>query len=109
MLKVLLFFIMSCFLFAHPLTIYTENNPPWNYKDENRLVGISTKIVQLIQKDLNSKYDIKLIPWNRAYKKTLKNKNHVLFTTARIKQREDLFHWVGPIAVDKVYLFKQLQ
>ncbi|MGM0519987.1 MAG: substrate-binding periplasmic protein [Campylobacterota bacterium] len=106
MVKVLLFFLMGSFLYGHPLIIYTENNPPWNYKDGEELKGVATKIVKLIQKDVKNSSKIELIPWNRAYEETLKKKNHALFITARIKQREDLFYWVGPIITDEVYLYK---
>lgn len=97
---------MSSFVFAQSLNIYTENNPPWNYEEDGKIKGVITKVVQKIQEDIGNKDEIKLLPWNRAYQETLKKRNHVLFGTARIEQREDLFQWIGPIVVDRVYIFQ---
>ncbi len=91
---------------GHQLTIYTENHPPWNYQEGGNIVGITTKIVKLIQNDINNSDVIEIVPWNRAYKSALERKNHILYTTARTKQREELFFWIGPIVQDRVYLFK---
>jgi ABC-type amino acid transport substrate-binding protein len=40
---------------------------------------------------------IELLPWREGYQRTLDENNAVLFSTARLPQREQLFKWAGPI------------
>lgn len=40
---------------------------------------------------------IQLLPWTKGYERTLKENNTILFSTARLLQREHLFKWAGPI------------
>ena len=47
--------------------------------------------------DLNRSI-ILLLPWTEGYQRTLSENNTVLFTTARLPEREQLFKWVGPAA-----------
>jgi len=83
------------------LTILTENLPPLNYLDNGKLVGPSVEIVQEIQRRLSSKEKIQVYPWARAYKIALDEENVVLFGTTHTRQRQDLFKWVGPLAVKR--------
>lgn len=102
-----LLFLQS--LAAQSFTIYTEHNPPWNYIQNGEVKGISVEIFRKIQKEVNNNDPIWLVPWNRGYNETLNKPNHILFSTARITERENIFQWVGPIAVDKVYLYEHLK
>nr|WP_321446036.1 transporter substrate-binding domain-containing protein [uncultured Cohaesibacter sp.] len=81
------------------LSIMTEDYPPFNYGNGDRLEGICTEImVEMLSRagsNLNVK-DIRLFPWTRAYKLVLSEKNHALFSTTRTPSRERLFKWVGP-------------
>ena len=43
-------------------------------------------------------------PWVRGYELALSQPNTVLFSTTRTPARESSFHWVGPIAQDRVVL-----
>ncbi|MFP4333224.1 MAG: substrate-binding periplasmic protein [Campylobacterales bacterium] len=107
MMRAIMFFVfLSTILFATSLTIYTEENPPWNYKKDGKLQGVVTEVVKLIQKDIGNSDPIQLVPWTRGYKETLQKPNHILFATSRLPQREELFHWVGPVIVSESYLYK---
>jgi len=44
------------------------------------------------------------IPWTEGYQRTLDEKNTVLFLTARLPQREQLFKWAGQIVSIKYVL-----
>ena len=51
---------------------------------------------------------IELLPWTEGYQRTLDEKNTVLFSTARLPQRELLFKWAGPIGpIRNVLLVKK--
>jgi polar amino acid transport system substrate-binding protein len=44
-----------------------------------------------------SRSAIEFLPWTEGYQRAQKEKNTVLFSTARLPEREKLFKWVGPI------------
>jgi len=82
---------------AQELTIISEDNPPFNFIKDGVLTGSSTEVVREIMRRLNQTADIQVVPWARGYQLALTQPNVVLFSTARTKERENLFHWVGPI------------
>lgn len=76
----------------------TEEWKPFNFTSKEKdVVGFSVAIVEKIAKNLNTKISISIHPWSRAYYTALKNKDHAVFSMYRIKPREKLFKWVGPI------------
>lgn len=82
---------------AQELTIISEDNPPFNYLENGVFTGSSTEVVREITRRLNLPAEIKVFTWARAYQLALTQPNVVLFSTARTQERENLFHWVGPI------------
>jgi polar amino acid transport system substrate-binding protein len=88
-------------LLSAELTILTENLPPLNYLEDGVLVGPSVDIVKEIQKRVESREQIKVYPWARAYKMALEDENVVLFGMTHTKVREDIFKWVGPLATKR--------
>lgn len=97
-----IFLVSSVFSFD----IMTENYPPFNYKDKNgKITGITTDIVNEIMKNTGDEYQIKLMPWARAYKTIINKPNKVLFSMTRTPQREYLFKWVGPIAANSFVFY----
>lgn len=82
------------------LILMTESFPPFNFEADGRLQGISIDLIEKMLENINSKLrrkHIKLLPWARAYRNILENKNTVLFLMDRNKARENLFKWVGPV------------
>lgn len=92
-------FTSDYFAYSKPkLTIYTEEFPPFNYRDQEKITGGSTEIVEEIMKRANVDYSIKLLPWSRAYKLVQQDPNSLIYSISRRKDRENLFIWVGKIA-----------
>jgi polar amino acid transport system substrate-binding protein len=107
--KVLLILLSVVTVYATEANIemLTEHYPPYNMKVDGKLTGSSVELLDVMLKKMNSSQtikDVKLTNWSRAYNKTLKTKNSVLFTTTRTELREDLFKWVGPIQSAEVGL-----
>ncbi len=50
-------------------------------------------------------YEIKIMSWNRAIELAKQNQDTCVFSTAKIKEREDWFHWIGPIATGNWSIF----
>lgn len=103
---ILLVFITSL-IYADRLTLMTEVFPPFQYKENNKLTGISTNIVQEIQKRIHDTNKIKVYPWTRGIK-VLQNKNNTaIFSMLRTEDREDKYKWVGPLAKMELVFFKR--
>lgn len=104
-MKNFLFILLSIVtLTAHSsesLQLLTENSPPYNHVQDGKLVGPAVEIIKELQKRVGHEGTIEVLPWNRAYKKTLTTKNTALFLTARTPAREKLFKWIGPIISDQ--------
>lgn len=80
------------------LAYYTENYPPANFYEHNKLKGISVDTLNLMWAHLDAEpQDIEVVPWARGYRNALMRKNSVLFTMSRTEEREQSFKWVGPV------------
>lgn len=69
--------------------------------------GITVDLVTEILKrtgSAQSRKDIQLLPWARAYRSISKTENTLLFSMIRTPERESLFRWVGPLFMDTTYL-----
>lgn len=82
------------------LSFYTEEYPPINFTQDNKLTGLSVDLLVAVFKHLKvplTQKDIKVVPWARGYRAITQGPNAVLFAATRTKQREPLFKWAGPI------------
>jgi len=83
---------------ADTIKILTEEHPPLNMKDGDKITGTATDIVRELMKRANVTYTLDLVPWERGYETTLNQDNYALYSTTRTPAREPLFKWVGPLA-----------
>lgn len=86
--------------------VVTEEFPPYNYTQNNKLTGLSTEVVQAVFKELNINPEIRIYPWVRAYQTALNEPNTLIFSIGRNKKRENLFRWIGVISPAKSFLFR---
>ena len=97
--------VLLCTLFltlnAESFRVYTEYNPPFNYKNAaGKAEGSSVWLLQeLFLKTGQTITDgqINVVPWSHGYHEVLEHARTVLFSAARTQEREALFAWVGPI------------
>jgi len=73
--------------------------------ETGEVTGSATEIVRAIMKKVGTEYPIKVMPWARGYKLAQEGPNVALFSTTRTEQREDMFKWVGPLAIKKWVFF----
>lgn len=94
-----------------PLTLLTEDYPPYAWKDANGKVrGVSSEIISTLMRRADVEVlPLQILPWARALAITLRNDNTCIFTAARTKDREGLFQWVGPIATFDWVFFARRQ
>lgn len=83
--------------------IFTENYPPYNMfaADDKTIIGKSTAIVRQIFKDAKVDYTLTLAPWARSLKSAEIDQYSAVFSTARTPDREQKFHWIGPLIINK--------
>lgn len=88
--------------FAQELTILSEEDPPCTLLgSDNKPTGYGVELVTEIQRRLGGKVSpVQIQPWARVYATVQKKPNVVAFTMSRTKEREQMFHWVGPVLED---------
>lgn len=92
-------------VFAAPVTIVTEDYPPFNMQKDNNTVGISTDILRGALQKAGIDYKISMFPWARAYDMAMNDANTCVYSTTRTEEREGLFKWVGPLVRNDWVLF----
>ncbi|WP_189376485.1 substrate-binding periplasmic protein [Thalassotalea profundi] len=91
-------FSLSGMANAQEITAYTELLTPYQILDEdNKLTGFSTAVVKTLANKVNDTVNFELLPWERAYRGVKENKNTLIFSLYRSKQREKHFKWVGKL------------
>lgn len=88
------------------ITVVADSYPPYNYIEDDRVTGASTEVVRAVLKVAGVNADIMIMPWARAYRTALNEKNVLIFTITRSENREDLFKWVGPVSEYNAVLFR---
>ncbi len=104
---VILFLIFPCLAAAQPLTIISDPYPPLGYVDKDgEIVGFTVDIIRLLLKRTGIEGKFVMYPWARAYEMAQKEKDILIYQLSYSKERERLFHLVGPILHESEYLFK---
>lgn len=79
--------------------IVTEHLPPYQIEAKNKkLTGFAVDIINKTMARSHFAYSLKSYPWVRSYRLAQVKANHCIFSIARLKSREQLFKWVGPIS-----------
>ncbi|MFQ3195813.1 MAG: polar amino acid transport system substrate-binding protein [Colwellia sp.] len=79
--------------------IVTENLPPYQIVTQNKtLSGFAVDIIKETMARSHYTYSMKYYPWVRSYNLAQVKANHCIFSVARLKSRENMFKWVGPIS-----------
>lgn len=80
------------------LSAYTEEWPPYNFSERESLRGIATDTLRALCHEAGLACRIQSVPWARAYRNAQHTPNTLVYSTARLPEREQEFHWIGPIA-----------
>ncbi|MDN3640609.1 transporter substrate-binding domain-containing protein [Simiduia curdlanivorans] len=89
------------------LTYITENAPPWNYLEQDRLEGMAVDLLEQVTDHAGAsvkRSDIMVLPWARAYSRAKTMPNQVIFSIFKTPARERLFKWAGPFAKNRLVL-----
>lgn len=89
-----------------PLTLVTEDLPPLNYPDGDKISGIATEIVMATLNKAGLNATPRIYPWARAISMAEQQENVLIFSIARIPEREKRFQWIGPLFPFSESLYK---
>ncbi|XOV79838.1 MAG: substrate-binding periplasmic protein [Aestuariibacter sp.] len=84
----------------------THDFPPYNYKQDGKLIGINTDIITKVLQEENVPFEIEVINWARAQIIVQNTPNTGLLSAGRSPVREDKYAWIGPLVSSTSYLFK---
>jgi len=88
-----------------PLTLYTEDLPPYNMTENGHVTGISSEIIATALNSLQIGFTARLVSWQRAYHEAQTDPNSCVYSTVRTPEREEQFQWIGPIGGDALGVF----
>lgn len=89
------------------LELYTTPYPPFSYSAaDGHIVGMSADVVAEMARRAGITVTMHTdLPWARALALVQQQRDTCAFSVARQPEREALYQWVGPIAVNKWALF----
>lgn len=93
-----LFLLFGIPVWSQTLQIATEEFPPYNYRDNGQITGMSTEVVLAACKAVDLPTEINVYPWARTYEIAQTEPNTLIFSIARSPGREKRFQWAGTVA-----------
>lgn len=105
-LGALLCFALCCPAGAQGLRVLTEETHPLNYSEDGKVTGFSTELLRAMLKQAGIVAEPEIMPWIRAIQLTREQPGTLLYSTARLQERENSFLWIGPISPINVYAYK---
>jgi len=92
---------------AEPLTLVTEDYPPYGYSENGVYKGTSVDQVRILMGDAGLEYTIEMMPWARAIALARTQPMTCVFTTVHNDERGPHFKWVEPLLVDRSILVRR--
>lgn len=88
--------------FAEMLQLAGETYPPYSYRDaDGKPRGVYMDQIEIIMKKAGQDFEANIMPWARAIALAETTPMHCAYATARTRDREHKFRWVGPLHTDR--------
>lgn len=89
-------------LAEQPLTLFTYHYPPLvEASDPDNINGSAWNVVKELLEKSQTEYQVVVKPVMRGFSTVVHNKNSCVFPVDRTQERESMFSWVGPIAINQ--------
>ena len=86
----------------------TEERGLLQYQENGVAKGPSVDIFNMLMKEAKLSAKIEFYPWKRALNKSLSEENTLIFSIARIPEREEKFHWLLKVSdFIRTFVFKK--
>jgi ABC-type amino acid transport substrate-binding protein len=95
-LSLVLFSTMSIAQTLEDINWYTEDYPPYNFRKDGKLQGISVDLLLEVWKKVGlnkTTKDMKVVPWARGVKMIKTKPGTCLFATTITRERKDVLGW----------------
>lgn len=92
--------------FEGSLTIYTEQFPPYNFIESEKVTGINVEIVTRACELANITCKFTLYPWKRAMMMTSNDPQSGIMSTAKTKERKNQYTWIGPLVSGQSCIYR---
>lgn len=89
------------------LTLYTEVYPPYQTVVQGQLEGLNVAALRELFRRTGIAVEFKLTTWEKAIDQARRQGDAGVFTMVRTPDREESFHWVGPLSVTRWVLLKK--
>jgi len=86
--------------------VTVEDNYPYNFKKDGELQGLGFDVINTLAQRAGFKLSIEILPWTRALKTAATEPSVLIFSLARMPDRENLYYWFGPMVVREIWLYK---
>jgi len=101
-----LFFSPAVLIAGDKYVILTEDFPPLSFKNDGEITGIATEIIKEVFGQAKIEAPIEVYPWKRTYAYGLQKDNAFVYPLLRNDKREQLFHWIGPILLRTLAVYR---
>jgi len=101
-----LIYLVSLAVNAEPLTIVTEDLPPFNYIEDGKVMGLSSDIVRATLQEAKLEYRIELMRWDKAYFVARFKPNVLIYSIEKNPKRKKHFRWIGQIVSIEFCMFR---
>ena len=92
---------------AAPLTVLLEPVQPFSYPDANgKPAGYAVELMEEMLKRSALSHQTEFNSWARIYQRAISEPRTLVVSMARLPERESNFHWIGPTAARRVYLYR---
>lgn len=92
---------------AEPYQVVTEEWAPYNYRENGRLTGMTTEIVQAIMALTGDRFEVTLLPSMRASHVLRTRPRMIMYSMFRTPEREPLYKWVGPVVEESIHAYQR--
>ncbi len=91
---------------AADLIVFTEHVPPYSFTGpDGQVAGTATDRVRKFLGSLPVSYEIRQVPWNRAYELSRQLDNALVYPIMRLPSREDQFHWLIEVQQSDLHIY----
>ncbi|WP_310389787.1 substrate-binding periplasmic protein [Roseateles sp.] len=92
---------------ATALTVLLEPVPPFSYPDANgQAAGYAVELMEELLRRGGLSHQAEFNSWAGIYQRALSQPGILVVSMARLPERESQFHWIGPTAARKAYLYR---
>lgn len=84
-----------------------EQVPPFSFTGaDGRPQGYAVELMGELLRRNGLDHQVEFNSWARIYQRALTQTRTLVVSMARLPERESLFHWIGPTAARRVYLYR---